>query len=91
MSKGCEIELPKNYAVWVLQGGDKNRTKSIGVDEAKDVKLIAAQKSNKILVWNYDKEGELDNPIRRALQWTQICDAIAVSDNDDDKENLEKT
>ena len=42
-------------------------------------------------VWNYDKEGDLDNPVSRALQWPQICDALAVSDNEDDeKENLTK-
>ena len=45
-------------------------------------------KSDKMTVWNYDKEGDLDNPISRALQWTEICDAIAVSDDEDEeKEN----
>ena len=46
---------------------------------------------NRVTVWNYDKEGDLDNPVSRALQWAQICDALAVSDNEDDeKENLTK-
>ena len=48
-------------------------------------------KSDKMTVWNYDKAGDLDNPISRALQWTEICDAIAVSDDEDEeKENSGK-
>ena len=80
--------MPDGYSAWVLQGSGRSQANFLENDE-KDIKFKAAAKLNRMTVWNYDKEGDLDNPISRALQWTQICEALAVSDNEDDeKENL---
>ena len=88
---GRVVDLPENYSAWVLQSGSRNAN-NISEDESKSIKYVATAKSNKITVWNYDKEGDMDNPISRGLQWTQICDAIGVSDNEEDeKENLKNS
>ena len=84
---GRVVHLPENYSAWVLRGANRNST-NVSEDEEKSLKYVAMAKSNQITVWNYDKEGELDNPISSALQWTEICDAIAISDDEDEeKEN----
>ena len=84
------MHLPENYSAWVLRGANRNSSNT-SEDEEKSLKYLAMARTNKITMWNYDKEGELDNPISRALQWTEICDAIAISDDEDEeKENNEK-
>jgi len=84
---GRVLELPKGYSMWVLQGGRRNQANISG--EEKEIKLKAESKVNRVTVWNYDKD-DLDNPISRALHWTEICDAIAVSDDEvGEKENFE--
>ena len=83
--------MPQGYSAWVLQGGGRSQSNNFSNKDEKDIKLKAAAKLNRVTVWNYDKEGDLDNPVSRALQWAQICDALAVSDNEyDEKENLAK-
>ena len=85
---GRVIDLPENYSAYVIQSGNINQS-NVSEDETKSIKYVGAAKSNNITVWNYDKEDDLDNPISRGLHWTQICDAIGVSDNEDDeKENI---
>ena len=85
---GRVVDLPEKYATWILQGGTKNQKNALE-NQANHSKYAAVAKSNRITVWNYDKEGDLDNPISKALQWTEICDAIAVSDDEDEeKENM---
>ena len=87
---GRVVHLPENYSAWVLRGANRNSSNT-SEDEEKSLKYLAMARTNKITMWNYDKEGELDNPISRALQWTEICDAIAISDDEDEeKENNEK-
>jgi len=84
---GRIVHLPKNYSAWVIQSANRNSS-NVSEDETKSVKYVPMARTNKITVWNYDKEGDLDNPLSRALQWTEICDALAVSeDEDDEKEN----
>ena len=86
LNLGSVVELPDEYSAWILKGGIKNQSNS---DEDKHAKNIAAARTQKLTVWNYDKPGESDNPISRGLQWTKICDAIAVSDIEgDEKENI---
>ena len=87
---GRVLQLPEKYSAWVIQGANRNAS-NISENETKNYKYLAMAKSDKMTVWNYDKEGDLDNPISRALQWTEICDAIAVSDDEDEeKENSGK-
>ena len=70
-----------------MQSANRNSS-NVSEDETKSVKYVPMARTNKITVWNYDKEGDLDNPLSRALQWTEICDALAVSeDEDEEKEN----
>ena len=80
------VELPDEYSAWVLKGGIQNQSNT---DEEKHAKNIAVARTQRLTVWNYDKPAESDNPISRGLQWTKICDAIAVSDSEgDEKENM---